>query len=54
MGATPRRAEEDQIPRTQQIQRADRDGDGLAETLLLIRVPGDPDALAGKGQLHQA
>ena len=54
MGAALWRAEEDQIPRLQQAGLAGLHGDGPAEALLQIGIPGQPDSCVGKGRLQQA
>ena len=52
VGATPGRAEEQQISRTQELVIARVDGDWRAEPFLLVRVARYPNALASKGGLH--
>ena len=53
MGAALGSAEEDQVPRRQQLRLPGMHRHRVAEALLQVGIPGEPDAGAGKGGLHQ-
>tara|TARA_Y100000746_G_C15105742_1_gene286255 strand:+ start:136 stop:462 length:327 start_codon:yes stop_codon:yes gene_type:complete len=53
VGAALAAAKKNEIPRSQQVARSRRHGNGLAELLLLIGVAWDPDLLACERHLHQ-
>ena len=53
MGATPACAKKQQISRAQQAVIVGESSNWLAEPLLLIGIPRNPNGLAGEGHLHQ-
>ena len=53
MGAALGRAKEDQVPGPERVQHPGAHGHRLAEPLLQVGVPGDPDPGSGKSPLHQ-
>ena len=53
MGATPACAKKQKISQAQQAVIVGQSGNRLAEPLLLVGIPRNPNALAGEGHLHQ-